>query len=255
MFSDPKGPFRSAPRHRLFGVYPALVTDVADPDAQGRVQIKLPWVEESDGEEALAWARLVTLMAGADRGTWFIPEVDDEVLVSFVAGDPRRPIVIGALWNGVDAPPETMDGGGENHIRSITSESGHKLTFDDTPAAEKVEIKTQSGHDLLLDDTAGAAKIEVKTALGHKLLLDDISGDVTLEHVNGAKINIDIIGKITVKANGEVDVTAPMGMKVTAPMVTVDAALSKFSGVVKCETLITNFVVSPTYTPGVGNFL
>jgi uncharacterized protein involved in type VI secretion and phage assembly len=69
-------------RPRLYGVYPALVTDVQDPDNQGRVQIKLPFVEESDGATALAWARLATLMAGGDRGTWFIPEVNDEVLVA-----------------------------------------------------------------------------------------------------------------------------------------------------------------------------
>ena len=79
-------------RPRLFGVYPALVTDVQDPDNQGRVQIKLTFVEENDGATALAWARLATLMAGGDRGSWFIPEVDDEVLVAFTAGDPRRPV-------------------------------------------------------------------------------------------------------------------------------------------------------------------
>ena len=85
-------------RPRLYGVYPAIVTDVQDPDSQGRVQIRLPFVEESDGGSALAWARLATLMAGADRGTWFIPEVDDEVLVAFTAGDPRRPVVIGGNY-------------------------------------------------------------------------------------------------------------------------------------------------------------
>ena len=55
-------------RHRLYGVYPAQVADVQDPDAQGRVQIRLPFVEESDGASALAWARLATLMAGGERG-------------------------------------------------------------------------------------------------------------------------------------------------------------------------------------------
>mgnify|MGYP002130255325 CR=1 FL=1 len=123
-------------RPRLYGVYPALVTDVQDPDNQGRVQIKLPLVEEADGATALAWARLATLMAGGDRGSWFIPEVDDEVLVAFTAGDPRRPVVIGALWNGVDAPPETMDSA--NNVRSVTSRSGHKLSFDDTAGAALV---------------------------------------------------------------------------------------------------------------------
>jgi uncharacterized protein involved in type VI secretion and phage assembly len=218
-------------RHRLYGVYPALVTDVQDPDGQGRVQIRLPFVEETDGGAALAWARLATLMAGGERGTWFIPEPDDEVLVAFTAGDPRRPVVIGALWNGVDAPPESMDS--DNNIRSVTSRSGHKLSFDDTAGAEKIVLETQGGHTLTLDDGAG--------------------GTVTLEHSNGAKIRIDAAGNIDITANVKVKVQAPAGLDVTAAMVTVDAAMSKFSGVVKADTVITNSVVSASYTPGAGN--
>ncbi len=221
----------AADRPRLYGVYPALVTDVQDPDNQGRVQVKLPFVEESDGGSALAWARLATMMAGADRGTWFIPEVDDEVLVAFTAGDPRRPVVIGALWNGVDAPPETMDSA--NNVRSVTSRSGHKLTFDDTAGAEKVEVKTNGGHTFTLDDAAG--------------------GTVTLAHSNGATIKIDAVGNIEITANVKVKINAPAGLDVTAAMVTVNAAMSSFSGVVKADTVITNSVVSASYTPGAGN--
>ncbi len=221
----------AADRPRLYGVYPALVTDVQDPDNQGRVQVKLPFVEESDGGSALAWARLATMMAGADRGTWFIPEVDDEVLVAFTAGDPRRPVVIGALWNGVDAPPETMDSA--NNVRSVTSRSGHKLTFDDTAGAEKVELKTKGGHTFTLDDAAG--------------------GTVTLAHSNGATIKIDAVGNIEITANVKVKINAPAGLDVTAAMVTVNAAMSSFSGVVKADTVITNSVVSASYTPGAGN--
>ncbi len=218
-------------RPRLYGVYPALVTDVQDPDNQGRVQVKLPFVEESDGGSALAWARLATMMAGGDRGTWFIPEVDDAVLVAFTAGDPRRPVVIGALWNGVDAPPETMDSA--NNVRSVTSRSGHKLTFDDTAGAEKVELKTKGGHTFTLDDAAG--------------------GTVTLTHSNGATIKIDAVGNVEITANVKVKINAPAGLDVTAAMVTVNAAMSSFSGVVKADTVITNSVVSASYTPGAGN--
>lgn len=218
-------------RPRLYGVYPALVTDVQDPDNQGRVQVKLPFVEESDGGSALAWARLATMMAGGDRGTWFIPEVNDEVLVAFTAGDPRRPVVIGALWNGVDAPPETMDSA--NNVRSVTSRSGHKLTFDDTAGAEKVELKTNGGHTFTLDDAAG--------------------GTVNLTHSNGATIKIDAAGNIEITANVKVKINAPAGLDVTAAMVTVNAGMSSFSGVVKADTVITNSVVSASYTPGAGN--
>ncbi|MCA9605987.1 MAG: type IV secretion protein Rhs [Myxococcales bacterium] len=214
-------------------MFPAVVVDVADPDGQGRVRVRLPWVAEDEGEQATAWARLSTLMAGAGRGTWFVPEPEDEVLVAFVAGDPRWPVVVGALWNGVDTPPETMDGAGQNDVRSITSRAGHVLTFDDTAGAEKVELKTKLGHTLTLDDASG--------------------GTVTLEHTNGATIEIDATGTVTVRANAEVKIDAPAGMSVTAAKVDVTAAMSTFSGVVKCDTLITNAVVSTAYTMGAGN--
>lgn len=216
---------------RFPGVYPALVRDVQDPDNQGRVQIELPIVNADDGPGALAWARLATMMAGGGRGTWFIPEVGDEVLVAFVGGDPRRPVVIGALWNGSDIPPETMDA--NNNLRSITSRSGHVLTFDDTIGAEKVSIETQGGQSLTLDDAAG--------------------GKITLTHSNGAQIEMDAAGNIKLTALSQVEITAPSMLKVTAGMVTVDSALSRFSGVVQADTVITNSVVSASYTPGAGN--
>lgn len=233
IFGVLNGPLHPAAdgRARLYGVYPALVTDVQDPDGQGRVQIELPFVNGEDGPGATAWARLATFMAGNGRGSWFIPEPDDEVLVAFVAGDPRRPVVIGGLWNGVDAPPETMDA--DNNVRSVTSRAGHRLTFDDTSGAEKVVLETTGGHRLELDDASG--------------------GTVTLTHSNGAKIEIDSSGKVAVTANAKVTIDAPAGLDVTAAMVNVDAAMSKFSGVVKADTVITNAVVSASYTPGAGN--
>jgi uncharacterized protein involved in type VI secretion and phage assembly len=218
------------PRPSLPGVHFALVTDVQDPRAQGRVRLRLPWLGEA-GAGAQLWARLATMMAGNGRGTWFIPEVGDEVLVAFVAGDPSRPVVIGALWNGVDAPPETMDA--DNDIRSITSRSGHRILFDDTATVERVIIETQGGHKVTLDDAGG--------------------GEVRIEHSNGAKVTIDRAGSVEVSANLEVKVNAPARLSVSAAIVQVDAAMSNFSGVVRCDTLITNSVISASYTPGAGN--
>lgn len=231
MIPGPALPIDGEERPRLPGVYSALVTDVQDPDGQGRVQVMLPFVHDAQGPGAAAWARLATLMAGNARGSWFIPEVDDEVLVAFEAGDPRRPVVIGALWNGRDAAPETMDA--DNSLRSITSRAGHKLTFDDTSGAEKVVLETNGGHQLVLDDASG--------------------GTVTLTHSNGARIDIDSSGKVAITATAKVTIDAPAGLDVTAAMVNVDAAMSKFSGVVKADTVITNSVVSASYTPGAGN--
>jgi uncharacterized protein involved in type VI secretion and phage assembly len=225
--SDDPGPSRA----RFGGVYPGVVADVQDPLAQGRVLVQLPFLASGDAAGAQAWARLATMMAGADRGTWFIPEVGDEVLVAFLAGDPSRPFVIGALWNGRDAPPETMDA--QNNIRSITSRSGHRVLLDDTQGAEKVEVETQGGHRLTLDDAAG--------------------GSITLTHNNGVKLKMDVVGNVEITANVKVTITAPAQLSVSAGMVQVDAGMSNFSGVVRCDTLITNSVVSPSYTPGAGN--
>jgi uncharacterized protein involved in type VI secretion and phage assembly len=237
-FLDPKGPVAEPPRNRLYGVYPALVTAVKDMDParggdaqQGRIEVKLPWVDEEEGESARVWARLATFLAGGDRGSWFIPDPGDEVLISFVAGDPRWPVVIGSLWNGVDQPPETMDAEGQNNIRSFTSRLGHKLTFDDGPEA----------------------KVEVKTSAGHDLVLDDANQEIRIQHLNGASIVIDQQGTITVTAIMQVNVLAPMGVQVTAPTVTVNSPISQFSGIVQAEQVITQSINSGRYNNASGN--
>jgi uncharacterized protein involved in type VI secretion and phage assembly len=222
----------TGPGGLFYGVYPALVTDLTDPDKQGRVKVKLPWSPDTGSESYEVWARLAVLMAGNNRGTWYIPDVNDEVLVSFEGGNPRRPYVVGALWNGADAPPEQMDGAGQNQLKTICSREGIRITMDDTPGAVKLTIETPGGHSVVLDD--GSITVTVQDSSGNSIKMEP-SG-----------ITVTTSAKLTVNAS-----TA----EVTAGMVTVNAAMSKFSGVVKCETLITNSVVSPLYTPGAGNIL
>jgi uncharacterized protein involved in type VI secretion and phage assembly len=217
-------------RQRLFGVYPALVQSIADPDQQGRVRVRLPWAPDGSGAGYEAWARLATLMAGADRGVWFIPDVGEEVLVAFEGGDPRRPYVIGALWNGVDAPPEQMDSGEQNNKKVIVSRNNLRITLDDAQGQETVTIETPGGQVLTLKDGPGQVKID-----------DSNGNNLTME---SAGITLSTAGKLTIQAST---------INVTAGMVSVDAGMSKFSGVVKSDTVITNAVVSASYTPGAGN--
>lgn len=223
----PAGPLTGQGGH-FYGVYTALVTDVQDPDGQGRVRLRLPWVTDPDGAAYETWARLATLMAGAERGTWFIPEPDDEVLVAFEAGDPRAPIVVGALWNGVDSPPQEMDS--NNNIRSITSRSGIRVTFDDTD---------------------GGVQFSIETPGGQKIVCADAPASIDLSDSNGNQVTLDSAG-ITLNTGMNVTINATM-LKVSASMVTVDAGMSRFSGVVQSDTNITNTTVSATYTPGAGN--
>ena len=213
-----------------FGVHPALVTDIKDPDGQGRVRVSLPWAPDSGGASYEAWARLATLMAGGSRGTWLVPDVDDEVLVAFEAGNPRRPYVVGSLWNGTDAPPEEMDGGGRNAKKVIHSRNGVKVTLDDSDGQEALVLETPGGQKVTLQDGASS---------------------VTIEDANGNSVKLESAG-ITITASAKVTVNASQ-VAVSAGMVQVDAGMSKFSGIVQCDTLITNSVVSTSYTPGAGN--
>jgi len=215
---------------RWYGVYPALVSDIGDPEGLGRVKVTLPWSPDTGGERYDAWARLATLMGGNNRGTWFIPDVGDEVLVVFEGGDARRPYVVGAMWNGSDSPPEQMDGAGNNYKKSIVSRRNVRITLDDTEGAETLTLKTPMNQSIEIKD--GGISIEIKDA-------------------NGNSIKLEPAG-ITVTAAAQVKVQAST-VEVSAGMVTVNAGMSKFSGVVQCDTLISNAVISASYTPGAGN--
>jgi uncharacterized protein involved in type VI secretion and phage assembly len=218
----PGGPF--------YGVYPALVLNIVDPDQQGRVKVRLPWAPDGKDSSYEAWARLATLMAGNNRGTWFVPEVNDEVLVAFEGGNPRCPYIIGALWNGKDAPPEKMDGAGNNNLKTIRSHQGVCITLDDTVGAVKLRLETPNGQSIVLNDA------------DNSLLVEDSSG-------NSVKLDA---GGITVIATSDISLSASSA-KIEASEVTVNAIMTRFSGMVRCGTLITDAVISSVYTPGTGN--
>ncbi|MCP4664709.1 MAG: phage tail protein [bacterium] len=138
---------RSAGRHpvagRVTGVVIGIVTNLDDPDGQGRLKVKYPWLQD-DSESP--WARVVSFMAGAGRGGVFRPEVDDEVLVAFEHGDMRRPYVLGGLWNGTDAMPAERGADADNHVRLIKSRSGHLIVLDDTGGEESIRIEDKHGN-------------------------------------------------------------------------------------------------------------
>src|SRR5262245_46487942 len=204
----------------LQGVYSGSVIDNKDPDGLARVQVRVPGVIDTG-----AWARLATMMAGRNRGTLFVPEVGDEVLIAFEQGDQRAPYVIGSLWNGKAKPP-TAD---------VTST---KL------------IRSRSGVALRIDDKTSSLVIE--TASGQRITLQDGPGSVRVEDANGNSVTLTTAG-ITIQASAAVRVTAGGTVDVSASMVNVNAGMSKFSGVVQCDTMIANSVVASSYTPGAGN--
>ena len=215
---------------RWYGCYPALVSDIKDADGQGRVKVTLPWAPDTGSGRYEAWARLATMMGGKNRGSWFVPDVNDEVLVVFEGGDTRRPYVVGGLWNGTDTSPESMDGAGNNYKKVLRSRNGVKVTLDDQDGQEKFICETPGGQKITLKDGPGAVEI-----------VDS----------NGNSIKLESAG-VTVTASAKVTVNAST-VAISAGMVTVDAGMSKFSGVVQADTVISNSVISASYTPGAGN--
>lgn len=156
------------------GVAIAVVTNNQDPENMGRVKVKYPW---RNNEDESYWARMITFMAGNERGGYFLPEVEDEVLVAFENGDIDHPVILGALWSGKMKPPEN-NSDGKNNRRLIKSRSGHLVILDDTDGSEKIEIIDKTGNNLLRVDTASNT-IEISS--NKDIKLNASQGKISLE--------------------------------------------------------------------------
>ena len=163
------------------GVALALVTQNQDPDGLGRVKLRYPWHHDANESD---WARIAVPMAGNGRGSVFLPEIGDEVLVAFEREDMRFPYVLGALWNGVDKPPEG-NAGGNNDVRMLKTRKGHVLTFDDG-AKGSIALRLSDGKQLRIDDDG----VRLDDGAGNQIAIDSKSGAMTLEAA----------GKLTLKA-------------------------------------------------------
>jgi len=175
---------------RFFGVTIGVVTNNKDPDGLGRVKTSLPWMADQVESD---WARVVTPMAGSGRGVYFLPEVNDEVLVAFEHGNPDTPYVLGGLWNGQDKPPESNHDG-KNDRRAIRSRSGNVIRLTDTDGDAKIEIIDSSGKNMI-----------VISAKDNSITITAAS-DVTIKSDNG---------KLKLSGNG-VEITSTSTVKVEA---------------------------------------
>ena len=197
---------------QIFGVVTGIVADIKDPLNLGRVKLLFPWlaeekeetvhIEDSEERAHSYWARMATLMAGSKRGTFFIPEVGDEVLVAFEHGLLDRPVVIGMLWNEDDKPPEEMDADGKNDIRAIHTRSGHKIVFNDSD--DKPSI--------LITDSTGKNKIFVDSK--EKKMEIEAEGDLTI--TVGGKLSITAKSGITIESDADVSVKAKANLNLEA---------------------------------------
>ncbi len=182
---------------RFFGVVVGVVTNNKDPENMHRVKVKFPWL--SDDVES-HWARVAAQMAGNGRGSYFLPEVDDEVLVAFEHGNVDFPYILGSLWNGKDTPPEDNNDGKNNH-RTIKSRSGHIVRLNDTDGSETIEIIDKSGNKIVIDASKNTVTIESQSDISIK----SSSGKLTMEAVG---IEIKSQTDVSVQANTALDLKA-----------------------------------------------
>lgn len=184
------------------GVAIGIVSDNKDPDGLGRVKVRFPWRENP---RESYWARVVAIGAGKDRGFYWVPEVNDEVLLVCDKKDIQHIFVIGSLWNGQDKPAaDNKDG--ENNTRLIRSRSGHEIRLFDKKGQEKVEIKSAKGHTVTIDDQK--ATIEIKDSGGsNKISISANQNGITIESglsmtLKSQTISIEAGATMTLKANG-----------------------------------------------------
>ena len=197
---------------RYQGVFVGVVTNNEDPDGRGRVKVKFPWLSDEDESN---WARIVTPMAGEERGLFFLPEVDDEVLVAFEHGDVRFPYVIGSLWNGQQPPPET-NADGANNIRMIKSRSGHMIRFSDEDGSEKIEIVDKSENNKIVFDTAANT---IAITADADVTFAASQGSIKLE---AQKIEIISSAETKIEAGSEMKVEASATMNIKGATVNIN---------------------------------
>lgn len=187
---------------RLYGVVSGIVEDNEDPEHEGRVKVRYPWLDDVTVTD---WCRVMQGYAGPNYGAIWIPERKTEVLVSFVHGDMNEAIIIGGLYNGEDKPPAYKNKEKQD-VKMWRTKAGHEIRLDDSSQSKAIEIMTLGGHDVLLDDQN--QKISISTPLGNEIVLDDKGGTIEISSIAGAgKITIDKTGAITVQGT-QVKITA-----------------------------------------------
>ena len=168
------------------GLQIGVVTQLEnDPDGENRILVRMPIIS---GDEQGIWARVSTLDAGKERGSFFLPEIGDEVIVGFINGDPDHPVVLGMMNSSAKAAPLTAKD--DNHEKGFTTRSKMKFIFNDDK--KSVILETPAGKKITVDEDAGIIQIE-----------DENSNKMTMD---SGGIKIESQGDISIKATGDVKI-------------------------------------------------
>lgn len=200
--------------HGLGGIYIAEVTQNKDSDKNlARVKVRYPWLSSSQDQSY--WAPICVPMIGPEFGTYFLPEVGDIVLVAFLSGDVRYPVVVGGMWSEKDTPPETNEGG-DNDFRVIKSRSGHRLLFDDSSSGKLVLSDKSDENHLACGEHGSGGSGPNKYGVGSPPAIgSDAKKGVALGALGGSINILCPSGKLTVEAQS-IEINAETGVDIKA---------------------------------------
>lgn len=178
-----------------FGVYAAIVDDGKDPEGRGRVRLRLPWIEAS---YVTQWCTVAQIYAGNGYGAYWIPEEEDQVIIAFLGGELRQPIVIGSLYS-------------RDVIPHAARESGQDPKY----------FRTKGGHMLLMEDGTGK-KIELVDSTGNNsVLIDSEANTITVKAQ--ADVNVEAGANVSVKGSGEVTIEATGNLTLKGAAIKIEA--------------------------------
>ena len=183
------------------GLYIGKVTKIdEDPDGEYKIQVKIPFLDPACD---MVWARLNSVRASNGYGSFFIPDIDDEVILGYFNNDPRFPVILGSLYSSKQKPPYEIEA--TNKISAFVSKEKMKIEFEEEKKI--ITISTPGNNKIVLsDDTKG---IFLEDQNGNKITMDDKG--ISIESTKD--ITIKAKAKVLTDAGADVGITAKSNVK------------------------------------------
>ncbi len=202
---------------KFYGVCTGRVINVLDPMMLGRVQVQLPFIDSLD---LSPWARVATMMAGPLHGSYFIPNIGDEVLVAFEQGDVNAPYVIGSLWSAFAPPPLPSP---VPQIRMLKTLVGNQIMFTEAPPSIIIQVMT-TGQTIMISP----AGIQILSG-ANVVNLGPPTAPATVQILSGSNvINMSPDG-VTISGSPAVNIVASGALNLTGSVVNITGGLVKIN--------------------------
>ena len=186
-----------------------------DDGGEHRVRIRLPMVNNDDDG---IWARVASLDAGEERGFFFRPEVDDEVVVGFLDDDPRQAVILGMLHSSAKAAP--LQGSDDNHEKVYQSRSKMRIYFNDD--TKVMEFETPAGNKITMSEEDKAIKIEDQNGNKFEMTEDGIKieSSKAIELKAGTEVKLESGTSFNAKGGTELKLEGTSGAELTSSAIT-----------------------------------